>query len=51
MVKKSTKKKNTFPNEKEKYMCAKHKKFLQRSLLIGKETSLNQIVWQYAQFF
>ena len=38
MVKKTTiKKKKYTPNSKEKYMCAKHKNFLQMNYLIGRK--------------
>ncbi len=37
MVKKSTTKKKYIPNSKEKYMCAKHKKFFTEELLTWKK--------------
>ena len=37
MVKKTTFKKKYIPNSKEKYMCAKHKKFFTEELLIWKK--------------
>jgi len=36
MVKKTTSKKKYVPNSKEKYMCAKHKKFFTEALLVWK---------------
>ena len=37
MVKKTTTKKKYTPNSKEKYMCAKHKKFFTEELLNWKK--------------
>ena len=37
MVKKTTTKKKYIPNSKEKYMCAKHKKFFTEELLSWKK--------------
>ena len=41
MVKKTTTKKNYTPNSKEKYMCAKHKKFFTAELLKWKKDIIN----------
>ena len=44
MLKKKTTKKKYIPNSKEKYMCAKHKKFFNEELVKWKKTLLKQII-------